>query len=333
MSRPSGPWIVTASARLSSAAVRRVSTRSRRANRPAFSSASATRPASSCANSSSSPRVRAVGGGEAHRPHVAPARAQRDGERVGAVGGRLGGLEVDLARAGVPGREQLRHPLDHLVDRELGVGDERRAADQREPFAVTFERSSFLGGGGQHTRDHGERDEHVDDRWHADQGQRGDQRDAERRDHRGVAHHSPGGASSMPDASVEPDEVEDARHLPDAADDPEGRAEVAGELDDEPDARGVQERRRAQVEHDLGVRLSLGGAELGLQGVHRGQVDLPCGYDDDRVARAPTRHREVLTALHAPRSSQGARRTTSPGFLSDGQAIDHEAGKCSRCAE
>ena len=133
-----------------------------------------------------------------------------------------------------------------------------------------------------------------------------------RRDHRGVAHHSPGGASSIRTRPSSPTRSKTRATSPCPADDAERRAEVAGELDDEPDARRVQERRRAQVEHDLGVRLSRGRGDLGLQRVHRGEVDLPRGYDDDRVARAPTRHREVRTALHSPRSSQGARRTTSP---------------------
>ena len=78
----------------------------------------------------------------------------------------------------------------------------------------------------------------------------------------------------------------------------ERRAEVAGELDDEPDARGVDERdaRRSSTTRLCGSRAAAPSSPPDR--VHRRQVDLALGYDDDPVPRRATRHLEVRTALH-----------------------------------
>ena len=223
-------------------------------------------------------------------------------------------------------------------DRQVGVGDQRRAADQREALAV---------GTSGARRSSRRRRTAAARSARARRARRGgrDARDCQqrRRTPRRRAPRPPRRCASLarrrvehPHAPVEADEVEHPRHLPAAADDRRSAA---------PDR--ARPRRRAGCRPSRGTRPARRSSTIrraARRGGARPRADARRSWrgrsrpwdDDDGVARAPTRHLEVRPALHRARSSQGARRSTSPDFLSrsrhEFRALVHERGVKARIA-
>ena len=205
----------------------------------AFSSASAARPAIRCANSWSARRRTAVRCVSAHRADLAAARAQRDDQSswlAVAIGAHRRRRELDRAGSAKAGDQQRRPGRSMTSPRgsSNGVGDQRGAADQAKRSRSAAWRQRGAGGDDRERRRATTASAATRARLTRPAARRPCARARRGRRGRTPADHGR------------------------AADDDQLAAlggEVAGALDDQPDAGGVDERDLAQVEVDE-VRLS-----------------------------------------------------------------------------